>query len=667
MGIPTTRGALRSAKKIKNIPKFKGLRYITSGFLKILRKTAGFAWQRFLPVREIKGNFFLLVFIAFFLHLNYGNCAVSKWHKNQSDGAQTRLIASFYYNQAGEKKLIAGIHFKISDGWKIYGHGPDQLDQTGQIGMPPTLDFKNFKNFSGYKIFWPKPNVEKEKIGTQSITYFFYNNEVILPVEIEMRQSAEITEINANLNYGLCKEICVAASEDFSLSVPGEIDNVVLREIQKFFPRQILTDHKKTADSSDGPQNISPTKDNKQNLTLISVLLLAFFGGAILNIMPCVFPVLSIKLFSVINHSDTEISRIRFAFISSIAGILSCFVFFALFTSIVKLTGNSLGWGLQFQNPYFLIFLIIILTLFTGNLLEVFEISFDQFLATILNKKIAEGEKKKNIFIPNFLSGILAVLLATPCSAPFLGTAVSFALVQNFFIIFLIFFFIGTGFALPYFILLITPKLILLLPKAGSWMVQLKQLMAGFLAATLIWLIYVLMHNIGTIPALLSAVLAIAILACCKIKSLFLKFLTIAALVIAIFYLPVSLQKQQQVKSRYYENFWIKFNEAELYRQVAAGKTIVVDITAEWCLTCKFNKIRVLQDKKIMQKLQSADIIAMRGDITRPDKKIIDFLHKNNRFAIPFNAVYGPKAKDGLLTKELLTKKELLDLIDKAQ
>ena len=206
------------------------------------------------------------------------------------------------------------------------------------------------------------------------------------------------------------------------------------------------------------------------------MILISLIGGAILNIMPCVLPVLSIKLISIINHSNASLARIRFAFVSTIIGILACFMFFAASAAVIKATGNSLGWGLQFQNPYFLIFLIIILAFFTANLLGIFEITFQQFLTNFLNKKIIEGEGKKNIFMPNFLSGVLAVLLATPCSAPFLGTAISFALSQNLEIIFLVFFMIGLGFALPYIILLITPKIVYLLPKPGNWMIHIKQL-----------------------------------------------------------------------------------------------------------------------------------------------------------------------------------------------
>lgn len=594
-------------------------------------------------------KFLVLFFAASLLHLNIAKSANSTWHENQSKGAQTRLIAS-YYEIDGETKLIAGLHFKMAKGWKIYGNGSDG------IGLPPSLDFSTSTNYSKHQIFWPEAINHEEKIGKSSIKYSTYEDEVILPITIDLKEKGKPVELSLSLNYGLCKDICVPASETFSLKITDEIDEKSLQLIQKFFPEKIIST-KEVEPAAEKPADHS--------LSLIAAIFLAIFGGAILNIMPCVLPVLSIKLMSVIEHSGAKISKIRLAFLSTICGILSCFVVFGLLACAIKLTGNSLGWGLQFQDPYFLILLIVIVIFFTGNVLGIFEIKFDQFLATVLNKKISIQEKKSNIFMPNFLSGILAVLLATPCSAPFLGSAISFALVQKFSVIFLIFFCIGLGFALPYIILFAAPKLVYILPKPGMWMLKVKQAMAGLLIATVVWLIYVLSNNIGALPALASGALAVCILLCFKIKSDLLRYLAIITVIISAFSTPVGLQKNKPQKSEY-DMVWVNFDEAKIYEHVMNGKVVVIDITADWCLTCKFNKVRVLQDKEVMEELKNSDIVAMRGDITKPDEEIMNFLHKNNRFAIPFNAVFGPNAKTGLLASELLTKKELLALIEQA-
>ncbi len=533
---------------------------------------------------------FTLLYLAFFCTSHFASAADGKWIKAPENAAQVRLIASFYKDSNGEKKLVAGLHFKLNDGWKIYGQGADNF------GLPPSLDFKGSDNYDNHNIVWPKPELAKETFGEDSFEYSFYKHEIILPIDINLT-NYKAGELKLKVDYGLCSDVCIPASQEFLLEISNKEDGDVLEEIQKFYPAKI-TEVKSTP----------PMKG------LIYMTLLALLGGAILNIMPCVLPVLSIKLISVINHLDAKISNIRFAFLSTILGILSCFIALALIASTLKLGGNSFGWGFQFQNSYFLIFLIIILAIFTANLLGFFEINFDRFFTNFLNKKISKNEQEKNIFIPNFLSGILAVLLATPCSAPFLGSAISFGLTQKFSTIFIIFLAIGLGFCLPYLILLINPQMVYLLPKPGNWMVKIKKLMAALLAITILWLVFTLFDN----------------------------------------------------SKANINQGWQEFNEEEIFHLVSEGKVVVVDITADWCITCKFNKIRVLQDPEVVDRFKSDNIVKMRGDITKPNEKIMSFLHKNDRFAIPFNAVYGPNAKNGLLTSELLNKKELLELINQA-
>lgn len=605
----------------------------------------------------------ILLFTLFSLILfnkNFALGATTDTRKEKNSGTETRLIASFYEKE-GTKKLIAGIHFKLNHDWKIYSK------EDGGFGMPPQLNFSGSGNYQSHNIIWPQAQTAAEKIGQETIAYSFYKNEVILPIEIEILKNNEPAELKIRLDYGICKDICIPASESFDLKITQDPDEKILAEIQKFYPRELI----KT--------NIQESTKTSSSKGLSYILLLAIIGGALLNIMPCVLPVLSIKLISIINHSDNEISRTRFAFLATILGILLCFAVFAILAIAIKITGNSLGWGFQFQNPYFLIFLIIILTLFSANLLGIFEITFEQFLATILHKKISGIEEKNNgflsgTFIPNFLSGILAVLLATPCSAPFLGSAISFALTADFSSILLIFFAIGIGFASPYIALIFSPKLIKNLPKPGAWMVKLKRLLAILLIATITWMIYILSHNLGSVPAAIISFLSVLIFTSLRLTSKSLRIIAILFLAATSFALPSDSERYNKPKKygyarkqKEYDAIWRTFDEAELYRQVSGGKVVLVDITADWCITCKFNKIRILHDKEIMTLLKRGDLIGMRGDITKTNEEIMSFLRKHNRFAIPFNAVYGPNAKNGLLTSELLTKKELLKLIEQAQ
>jgi len=576
--------------------------------------------------------------------------ASSNWVKAQENGGEVRLIASFY-EKDGKKKLIAGLHFKINHGWKIYGH-----DDSG-FGLPPQLDFSKTKNYQSHSVSWPEPKLAEEKIGSETIKYTYYKDEVILPIEIAFKDNKSAEKLQLHVDYGICKDVCVPANADFALEVPNEVDEAVLAEIQKFYPELNLV--KKA-------EPVKNTPPKKAHMSLLYVIVIAFIGGMILNIMPCVLPVLSIKLISIIKHSDAPKERIRFALISTILGILFCFVIFAALAIAIKLTGNSFGWGLQFQNPYFLIALVLILTFFTANLLGYFEISVEQVLSTFLNRKISEGEAKHNIFAPNFLSGVLAVLLATPCSAPFLGSAISFAIISDASIILLIFLCIGLGLALPYIVLLFTQKPLSYLPKPGNWMIKVKQGMAGLLIATIIWLIYIISQNIGTAASIIIAIITVLTLKALSIKSHLLRYLTLIFLITLALALPTDfhLRKAEELS---HDMIWQKFHEEEIGRYVIKGKVVLVDVTADWCLTCKFNKVRVLHDPEVAILLKRGEVIGMRGDITKPDEVIMDYMKRKNRFAIPFNAVYGPGAPNGLVTSELLTKEELLKLIKQAQ
>lgn len=595
------------------------------------------------------------------------NCFAAKTDFFASDagGSKSRIITSFYH-ESGQKKLIAGFEVQIEEGWKIYAP-----DDSG-FGIAPSFDFKNSKNIDITKTnpIFPEAHVMEEKIGDEVIKYKVYKQRVIIPIELEVQDIKNDVDLNVTVNYGLCKEICIPAMQQFSIKIPsGEIDSESSKEIQKFVTGKKIY-------HGGAPSNGLPT-----DIGLIKALIVAFIGGLILNIMPCVLPVLSIKLISVIDQTKARLIRIRFAFFSTILGIVFCFSVFAIITVILKSIGSSVGWGLQFQNSYFLLFLLIVLMIFTANLVGLFEFNFNSSISSSLNNKINSSEKRKHIFFPNFLSGVLAVLLATPCSAPFVGVAVSFALSSSIKEIFMIFFVMALGLAFPYIILFAYPKAIRYLPRPGRWMIKVKNLMAGFLLATAAWLIYVLMDQLGFIPACAAGLLAILILLFFKVvhkidltnrpelrsgvkvfalMSIF--FLIVASIIVV----PNGLVYLDKMMHKSESETWTKFDESKIEAFVADGKTVVIDITADWCITCKANKLLVLNNKEIQNKLKDPDIVAMRGDLTKPDERIFNFIKKYNRFGIPFNIVFGPEAPDGILTSELLSKDALLDAISKA-
>ncbi len=411
---------------------------------------------------------------------------------NESQVTKTRLILN--RDQQNKRNLIAIVEFEIKQGWKMDGNPPPEVSKANSIGLPPSFDFSESKNYLKHTVHWPQPIKKEEKIGSETFAYYIYENKVAIPIAIELKNPAEVSTINLKLNYGACKEVCIPVEVKFSLD---------------FDP--------KAADADFSQEDVSRILhlSGTSKMGIFTALLIAFLGGAILNIMPCVLPVLSIKLISIIKHRESENSHIRLAFLATILGIAFCFLAFASAASAVKATSHYFGWGLQFQNPYFLIFLILVLTFMICNLLGKFEIDFSRFLSRFLvrlttglrstehhqgqyKNKIQIGSRV-NIFVANFLSGILAVLLATPCSAPFLGSAISSALTQEVQIIFLVLLIMGLGFAFPYLVLIAIPDLVRLLPKPGKWMLITKDLMIGFLVATVNWLLHVLSGNLGII------------------------------------------------------------------------------------------------------------------------------------------------------------------------
>ena len=575
------------------------------------------------------------IILLIILPLNFAFANSSSWQGDSNQGSKVRLISSKY-----EKQQLIAIHFKLQNGWKIYGPGSEN------IGLPPKISFQNSQNIKNYKILWPEAIDQREEIGDEIFNYSIYQKEVIIPIIVE----TDDAEVTLNLSYGLCSDYCVPANMKLSIKLDGNQDKKILENINKYYP-------------------ILGSKAQKSSSNLLYIIMIAIIGGAILNIMPCVLPVLSIKLISIINHSNTSTQKIRLAFASTILGIISCFIFFSAIAATIKFGGESFDWGLQFQNTYFLIFIFLTLTFFICNLLGIFEFSFSQTLSSVLNKKISKSSAS-NVFAPNFLSGILAVLLATPCSAPFLGSAITFALTQNISTIFIIFIAIGVGFSAPYFVLILAPKAVYLLPKPGSWMNNIKKIMASFLIATQVWIIYILMSSIGFTWAIITAIIGTLLIKSITFKNTKAKLLTSAVLVIIAFFVPVNaknyshLQVQKEISK---DAVWQKFSEEKISKYVKEGKIVVVDITARWCITCKYNKFRVFNDENIIKRLKSDEIVALRGNITTPNEEIMDYLHRNNRFAIPFNIVYGPSAPNGLASKVILTKADLLELIDKAK
>lgn len=401
-----------------------------------------------------------------------------------------------------------------------------------------------------------------------------------------------------------------------------------------------------------------------------SWILMALAGGLILNLMPCVLPVLAMKLGSILQTEHQTRRQVRWQFLASSAGIISSFWLLALLMTVLRLGNHALGWGIQFQNPWFIGFMVLVTALFTANLFGLFEIQ----LSSSLNSRIAAPRVERSGasgMAGHFGQGALATLLATPCSAPFLGTAVAFALAAPLPALWGIFTALGVGMSLPWLAVAAWPTLALCLPRPGRWMSHLRIAMGVLMLASSLWLLSLMISHIGLQAVMVSAgVLLLALLVAigwrygaraAAIVSL------ISVLIIGALLLAGSLTANLWRKPLHDNILWQPLTESAIKKALREHKRVFVDITADWCVTCKVNKIHVLMRDDVQQALQAPDVVALRGDWTRPSADITQFLRERGSVAIPFNQIYGPQQPQGVVLSPLLDRDILLKVLADAK
>lgn len=618
----------------------------------------------------------------------------------QSPQSTARIVAAV--EGAGDLAAIpAAIHIVLQPGWKTYWRSP------GDAGYPLQVDAAGSRNVARVALAWPVPH-RFELFGLQT---FGYGEEVAFPLDIVPQQPGVPVTLQAKLRYLVCEVVCVPQDAELTLDIPagaakpsafaplvnrfaslvprnperlgwrvegigyaavatpqdgGAIGTLTLdlasqgeafvapdaivegaphlyfgkpiaalseggRKARLSLPVERLgsgpqaTEADLTFTVLDGPRGAELVQ-RPAALTITStpalagmlpILLIALLGGLILNVMPCVLPVLVLKLTGVLESAGRARAHLRGAFLATAAGIVTSFVVLALGLIAVKAGGATIGWGIQFQQPVFLGLMALICVLFAANIWGLFAIPMPAFVG---NLSLAGDARLGSNYAKSFFTGVLATALATPCSAPFVGTATGFALARGPAEILAIFLALGLGLAAPYLAIAAAPGLVRLLPRPGPWMRWLKLLLGATLLGTALWL--------GSIIAVQTGLLA-------------------------------TRAEGERIA-------WRAFDEAAIGQEVAAGRTVFVDVTADWCLTCQANKKLVLDQDPVAARLQGAGIVAMKADWTNPDPAIAAFLARHGRYGIPFNMVYGPRAPQGIALPELLTDEAVLGALDAA-
>ena len=352
------------------------------------------------------------------------------------------------------------------------------------------------------------------------------------------------------------------------------------------------------------------------DLTSINFLDLMFFiptallAGLILNFMPCVLPVLGLKLGKVFSQANQSNAEIRFGFLMTALGIIFSFVSLSIILIFLRTVGVSISWGMQFQNGWFLLIMSIIILVFALNLFGVFEFRLSQSLTN-------KFPRNQTGYFGDFVAGIIATILSTPCSAPIVGTAITFAFSQSNIFMFTIFLFMGLGLAFPWIMVALFPNSLNLLPQKGFWMIYMKRILGVGLVITSVWLL-------------------------------------------TIYF---SAYKDNDVN---FENHIIDWEPGITSELVNKGYVVFLDFTAEWCLTCKVNKKILDNNDEFQQLLSSGKVKFVQADWTLPDERILNLLVTFGKFGIPFNIIFGPSKLNGIILPEILIVKNILLAIKEA-
>lgn len=409
------------------------------------------------------------------------------------------------------------------------------------------------------------------------------------------------------------------------------------------------------------------------DLPIWQVLLFAFVGGLILNLMPCVLPVLSIKVLGFIEQANQSRNSIAAHNLLFLLGVLVSFWTLAALLMILQAGGEHLGWGFQLQSPTFLVVLSAFMFLIGLNLFGVFEVGTS--LTGIGNSRSAGR-------IGSFITGVTTTIVATPCTAPFMGTALGFALTQPAMISLAVFTALGLGMAAPYIIVTSSPALLKFVPKPGRWMETLKQAMGFLLMATVVWLAWVLGIQAG---ATAVALLLVALLTCSvaawilgrwgslavemrprRIAQFSAALVIIAGLVGVSGNLPsaqaaaVSAGSEAGIQ-------WEPFSPQRVAQLRQEGRPLLIDFTAAWCLSCKVNEQVAFGSGQVQKRIDELDLVALKADWTARDATITRALAEFGRNSVPLYVLYPGNQGAPIVLPELLTPGIVLEALAKIE
>ncbi|MCS7062661.1 MAG: protein-disulfide reductase DsbD family protein [Methylacidiphilales bacterium] len=590
----------------------------------------------------------------------------SKAHPEQTPShTQASLIAETLTVRPGTPFFV-GLHLIMQPGWHTYWRDP------GDSGLPTTISWTLPEGWTAGDIQWPRP----KRIEVTGLISYGYEEEVLLLVPItppaSLPQGTDSVTLKAHVQWLECKEVCLPGQANLSLTLPisqapPQIDprHASLFQATRTTLNQYPEGYSKPSDPSaptpDPPPPSQPVQPVLEIQSLWTALAWAFLGGLILNLMPCVLPVLSLKVLNLLKYAQaSRQARLREGLLF-VVGVVTTFASLALLLVALRTAGEELGWGFHLQNPWIVATLAVLFALITLNLLGVFSVG------TRLISLQNQASETPSLWRP-LRSGILVVLVATPCTAPFMGAALGYALTRPPLEMLLVFCALGAGMALPYFLLVLFPAWLRWVPKPGPWMERLKQALALPMAAATLWMTWVLglQKGVDAMALLLGVLILSSAAAFCvgqrqntsppspawRIAEI-LFTITALALLIVVGTMPSPQNLPQTDNQTTTQIAWQPFDPDQLEKLRTEGRTIFVNFTAAWCLTCKVNETLALNVPETIRLFQSNHIVPMKADWTRQDPVITRSLESIGRRSVPAYALYIGKRKPILLPQIL--------------
>jgi thiol:disulfide interchange protein len=536
---------------------------------------------------------------------------------------RARLIA--HPDDLGSETVRAGVYLEIASGWHIYGA------EAGDTGIPTEVNWSSIAGAIEPAAWPPTVAFDLPEVGLSGAGYI---DRVLLPAIASGLEPG--ASVQADVSLLVCRDECIPARATLTLPLDAA-------------PRDgIAADRARSAFAGVAPEtSVSPT-------ALLQVLALALVGGLLLNLMPCVLPVLAIKALALADLASSSRKEAQHQAIAYAAGVQASLLTLAAVVAAMRAAGGAVGWGFQFQEPAYLAALGALLVLFALNLFGVFEINASPSRLAAFGAQAA-GTRR------SFWDGLLTVALATPCSAPFLGTAVGFALTGAAVWIFPVFAAIGVGLALPLALVGANPRWVRWLPRPGAWMQELRVWLGFGLMATVVWLAWILGRNadVDVAARWLAWLLALACLAWRfgvrqragrRTPAWFAAVAAVALLALgagAVRTQPLEADSESLTLAAQ------PWSRGAVEASLRDGQPALVIFTADWCITCKANERLVLSDSRIAEALAAGNFAVYEGDWTRADPDIARELARFGRAGVPFYAIFAPETQPQLLPELL--------------